>query len=358
VTTTYGTSATSPTSKFSYGLPTVTSLSPAAGPVGGGNTVTINGTNFISGATTVAFGAQAGTGVAFVNSSRITATAPAGTDGSTVDVTVTTPAGTSAVSTLGTKYSYGAPTVTALSPASGPTAGQNIVIITGTGFTGVTAVKFGTTAAVRTVNSPTQITATAPPGALGATVDVTVTNPAGTSVASSADQYTYYSYDLMVVNGTTTKTYTVATLKLMATVSGFGMFLNTFPRFVDQGELTGVSVLSLIADTGGLPVGASVRVTASDGYTMTFTYDQVANNHFTMYNPNFPPPTPVGSWTPTVITSIADPPLQFIVAYEQFGEPITDGGPLRTAFVSPVAGEQATDSVNWIKYVTEIEVIP
>ena len=241
--------------------------------------------------------------------------------------------------------------------AGTPTAGQNTVVITGTGFMSASAVtvKFGTTAALsRTVNSPTQITATAPPGTLGANVDVTVANAAGTSATSTADRYAYNSYDLMVVGATSTKTYSVADLEnsvSLTTVSGYGAFLNTYPRFVDQGELTGVSVLSLLAATGGLPAGDSVRITASDGYVTTFTYDQVANNHFTMYDPASDPSHP------TVITSIADPALQFIIAYEQNGGAV-DGGPLRTAFVSPVSGEQATDSVNWVKYVTKIEVVP
>ncbi len=61
--------------------------------------------------------------------------------------------------------------------------------ITGTGFTGVTAVTFGATPATSfTVNSTTQITATAPAGADGVE-DVTVTNSTGTSATSTADQF-------------------------------------------------------------------------------------------------------------------------------------------------------------------------
>src|ERR1019366_5489098 len=74
-----------------------------------------------------------------------------------------------------------APVVTGVSPTSGPTAGGTSVTVTGTNFTGATAVKFGTTSATTfTVNSATSITATAPAGAAG-TVDVTVTATGGTS---------------------------------------------------------------------------------------------------------------------------------------------------------------------------------
>jgi hypothetical protein len=88
------------------------------------------------------------------------------------------------------------PTVTSLSPTSGPLAGGTSVAITGTGFTGATAVTFGTTPATSfTVNSDTSITATAPAATSVGPVDVTVTTPGGTSTTSPADQYTYtYSF--------------------------------------------------------------------------------------------------------------------------------------------------------------------
>lgn len=82
------------------------------------------------------------------------------------------------------------PTVTGISPASGPTTGGTSVTITGIGFTGATAVKFGsTTGTGLTVNSDTSITITSPAGT--GTMDVTVTGPSGTSAKSSSDQFCY-----------------------------------------------------------------------------------------------------------------------------------------------------------------------
>jgi hypothetical protein len=81
------------------------------------------------------------------------------------------------------------PTVTSVSPNTGTPAGGTSVTVTGTSFTGSTAVHFGANAATTfTVDSNTQITATSPPGA--GTVDVTVSN-GGTSATSPADQFTY-----------------------------------------------------------------------------------------------------------------------------------------------------------------------
>jgi hypothetical protein len=56
--------------------PTVSKISPASGTTAGGTPVTITGTNFLAGAT-VAFGTTAATSVTVVNSTTITATAPA-----------------------------------------------------------------------------------------------------------------------------------------------------------------------------------------------------------------------------------------------------------------------------------------
>ena len=91
------------------------------------------------------------------------------------------------------EFSQGAAaTVTGVSPGSGPVSGGTSVTITGSGFTGATAVNFGATAASSfTVNSDSSITATAPPATAVGPADVTVTTPSGTSATSSADQYTY-----------------------------------------------------------------------------------------------------------------------------------------------------------------------
>jgi YVTN family beta-propeller protein len=83
------------------------------------------------------------------------------------------------------------PQVTGVSPSGGAPAGGNQVTVTGTGFTGASAVDFGGIPATAfTVNSATSITATVPPGTAGA-VDVTVTGVAGASLTGRADQYTY-----------------------------------------------------------------------------------------------------------------------------------------------------------------------
>ncbi len=76
--------------------PTVTKLKPKSGLATGGTSVTITGTNFAAPAT-VRFGVTLAKEVTVSSSTSITVVSPAGTAG-TVDVTVTTPDGTSAIS--------------------------------------------------------------------------------------------------------------------------------------------------------------------------------------------------------------------------------------------------------------------
>ncbi len=82
------------------------------------------------------------------------------------------------------------PAITTIAPASGPTAGATSVTITGTGFTGATAVNFGNGEATYTVNSDTSITATVPAGVAAGPVDVTILGPNGPNPIGPIYTYT------------------------------------------------------------------------------------------------------------------------------------------------------------------------
>jgi acid phosphatase len=169
--------------------PAISSLSPTSGPTGGGTTVTISGTGFAVGAT-VSFGGTAATNVNVVGSTTITAVTPAHASGA-VNVVVTNPGGQSATSTNGFNYAgAAAPTVSAVNPTSGPTAGGTSITITGTGFASGASVTVGGTAATGViVNNSTTITANTPAHAAG-TVDIVVTNSNGQS-GSKTNAFTY-----------------------------------------------------------------------------------------------------------------------------------------------------------------------
>ncbi|MDR3517445.1 MAG: IPT/TIG domain-containing protein [Azospirillaceae bacterium] len=273
VTTAAGTSTTSPADQFTYGsAPTVTGVSPATGPVAGGTAVTISGTNF-TGATAVKFGSASASGFAVVSATSITATSPAGSAG-WVDVTVTTAAGTSTTSPAD-QYTYGsAPTVTGVSPATGPVAGGTAVTISGTNFTGATAVKFGSASASGfAVVSATSITATSPAGSAG-WVDVTVTTAAGTSTTSPADQFTYGSAP--TVTGVSPATGPVAG-GTAVTISGTAFTGATSVKF-GGASASGFTVVSATSITATSPAGSAgvvdVTVTSAAGTSTTSAADQ------------------------------------------------------------------------------------
>jgi len=125
---------TPPTSSSSV---SVTGVSPASGTTKGGTSVTITGTGFTASpaATGVSFGAAAAQ-FTIDSATQITATSPPGTG--TVYITVTTPAGTSAV-IAADRYSYTqhtqtatAMTTTTLSSSANPSVPKQPVTFTAT----------------------------------------------------------------------------------------------------------------------------------------------------------------------------------------------------------------------------------
>jgi uncharacterized repeat protein (TIGR03803 family) len=133
-------------------------------------TIDILGTG-LSGATAVDFGSIPATSFKVVSDTFMTAVVPP--DAISALVTVKTP--TATLSTL--KKLVVPPTVTGFTPTSGSVG--TVVTISGTSFTGATKVTFGGVKATTfTVNSPIQITATVPTGAV--TGAIAVTTPSGT----------------------------------------------------------------------------------------------------------------------------------------------------------------------------------
>lgn len=146
-------------------------FAPVFGPVGTG--VTITG---FTGATAISFN---GVAAAFTvdPSGTITSTVPSGA--TTGPITVTTPGNGPIVTT--TRFTV-TPAITSFAPASG--AGGTGVTITGTSFTGVTAVSFNGAAAAFTVSNSGTVTATVPAGATNGAIAVTTLDGTATSVAS------------------------------------------------------------------------------------------------------------------------------------------------------------------------------
>jgi hypothetical protein len=167
--------------------PTFTSINFITGPSQGGQAVTITGNNFVAGQTSVTFGGTAATGVNVTSPTTLDCITP-GHDAGAVQIAITSPAGTGTSSP--TAYTYVGPRILTVTPVSGPVGGGQSVTITGSGFTGTTAVDFGGSAATVTNETPTTLTVQTT-AHLAGLVAVSVT--AGGNTATLAGAYTYVS---------------------------------------------------------------------------------------------------------------------------------------------------------------------
>lgn len=162
---------------------TLTGISPNSGPAAGGTAVTLTGSGFNNGTRVSFYGGGNGTNFVRVSDTMITCTTPARTNWDNVVVRVE---GGSGVTSHGVNFNYGGggtptPTLSAIAPTSGPTAGGTACTLTGTDLTGCSSVSFGGSAAGSiSVVSSTQVRCTSPAKSAG-TYDVTATTAGGTS---------------------------------------------------------------------------------------------------------------------------------------------------------------------------------
>ncbi len=186
-----GGTTTEPTPTPVANLPAITALTPASGPLAGLIPVQISGTA-LAGAT-VTVGGRSASGVTVnAEGTRIDMVVPAGAQEGAVDVVVTTPAG-SATSPI--KFLYnGTPTISFISPASGPLNGGTNLTILGSAFDGTVSVDIGGQPATSVAVSAdkTQITCVTPPGSAVGANDISVVASAAGSVRAIGG-FTYTS---------------------------------------------------------------------------------------------------------------------------------------------------------------------
>jgi hypothetical protein len=110
------------------------------------------------------------------------------------------------------------------------------------------------------------------------------------------------------------------------------------------GNFTGVPILTLLNLVGGITSTENVTVTGSDGYKVTFTYQQVEGQGLNTYDPT------------TRVVVQPSQPLTMIIAYQCNSTNFTpDKGPLSAAFV----GSQGllTQGRYWAYFLVKIEII-
>jgi hypothetical protein len=185
------TGITAPAS-YTEPAPVIFGVSTARGPVAGGTTLMVSGSN-LDGVTGVTVGGTAASPATYQTQNglfELALAVPAHAAG-VVDIRVKTKAGTSAV-TKSDQFTYvpPLPTVSAMSVSGGTTAGGTTVTLTGTNFVGPVTVSVGGTVVADTETSATSLHFVTPKHAAGAAA-VVVTNLGGSTTSNSTTTFTF-----------------------------------------------------------------------------------------------------------------------------------------------------------------------
>jgi len=132
---------------------------------------------------------------------------------------------------------------------------------------------------------------------------------------------------LTIVNGTQTKTLTMADIKAMTPVTGSTGLITSSGTIDFPYDLTGVALSDIVKTVGGITANDAVKISAKDGYSMTLSYNQVMNGTgFPTYD----------STTGKEVTPVNN--IVVFIAYEQNGQAIGDDiGPLRMCIIAPAS---------------------
>ena len=144
------------------------------------------------------------------------------------------------------------------------------------------------------------------------------------------------------------RAFTMDQLKALPVTEGQGGFKDSAGVITLPADFKGVALKDLVVALGGaFDASAGVTLSATDGYNMTFSYDQVMKGDFTAYDPA------------TGVELETHDPLTAILAYEQDGKPLdpVQDGNLRLEVVS-AKNNQVVDGHYTEKWVIKLAVAP
>ncbi len=150
---------------------------------------------------------------------------------------------------------------------------------------------------------------------------------------------------LEIAGSSVIKTLTLEELKALPVTEGYAGIKSSTGKITPPVQMKGVALKDLAEFIGGMDETTGFNVMAEDGYSITFSYEQIQNGSFIAYDPA----------TGTEIKS----PIELIpiIAYEANGKPFDpkQDGALRLAIVSPELN-QVTDGHWSVKWVNKLEV--
>ena len=152
---------------------------------------------------------------------------------------------------------------------------------------------------------------------------------------------------LELIGPDTTLTFTMAGLKALPAREGMAGIKSSTGKITLPNKFKGVALEDLADQVGGLSKDMGVNIVAEDGYSISYSYDQIMNGTFIAYNP-------------VSGDELKDhDPLKAIIAYEMNGQPLNVDmdGTLRLVIISE-KDNQVTDGHWSIKWVNKVEVRP
>lgn len=131
-------------------------------------------------------------------------------------------------------------------------------------------------------------------------------------------------------------------IKAMPAYTGRGGFITTVGTIYGPYDTKGVLIEDVCDLVGGLTPSDVVMVSATDGYSMVFDYEQVMGD--------------INTHDPVSLKEVPHGELRLILMYEQDGNPLSDsdGKPLRLAVVG--TDDLLTEGHYWVKWVDKVEV--
>ena len=139
------------------------------------------------------------------------------------------------------------------------------------------------------------------------------------------------------------KVLTYNEIKTMPAYSGKGGFFTTTGVVNGPFQVKGVPLIDLCNLVGGVTSSEAVMVSAKDGYSSIFDYDQLMGGLIT--------------YDPKTIKEVPHSELKIVLMYEQDGKPLSqdDGKPLRLAIIG--TDGLLEEGNMWTKWITKIEVV-
>ena len=152
---------------------------------------------------------------------------------------------------------------------------------------------------------------------------------------------------LELIGPDTTLTFTMADLKALPAREGMAGIKSSTGKITLPNKFKGVALEDLADLVGGLSEDMGINIVAEDGYSISYSYDQIMNGNYIAYNPV------------SGDELKEHDPLKAIIAYEMNGQPLNldMDGTLRLVIISE-EDNQVTDGHWSIKWVNKVEVRP